>query len=194
MKAVTYYRISTRDKQDISMQQKAVRDYCQREHIDIIKEYSDIGQSGKKESRPQFDLMLEGMRQGLFDCIITYKLDRIGRSLPHLVKLFEEFNKKKINFISITQSINTTTPEGRMFLHILMVLAEYERELTLSRITSGLDEARAKGKTLGRPKGSKDTKRRALSGYHIAWAKRKEKSIPLNYPSITYELQAKTTK
>lgn len=185
MKATAYYRISTRDKQDIAMQQKAVRDYCQREGIELIQEYSDIGQSGKKESRPQFDIMLERMRQGLYDCIITYKLDRIGRSLAHLVKLFEEFNKKKINFISITQSINTTTPEGRMFLHILMVLAEYERELTLSRITSGLDEARAKGRILGRPKGKKDSKRRALSGYHIAWAKRKGKSTPLDCSGIS---------
>ena len=154
-KAVTYYRISTLDKkQKIGMQQKAIKDYCLREGIEIIREYSDIGQSGSKESRPQFDLMLNDMRARKFNCIIVYKLDRIGRSLSHLVKLFEEFNKKNIDFVSTTQNINTKTPEGRMFLHMLMVLAEYERELIVARINSGLDKARSEGKTLGRPRGT----------------------------------------
>ena len=171
MRAGLYYRISTREKQSLGMQVKAVRDYCKREGIEIFKEYSDIGESGKKESRPEFDLMLKDMREKLFDCVVVYKLDRIGRSLSHLVKLFEEFRKKNINFISITQAINTTTPEGRMFLHILMVLSEYERELTISRINDGLDQARSEGKKLGRKKGSKDKKRRRKSGYHLRWSK-----------------------
>jgi len=146
MKSAIYLRVSTKDKQDISMQHKAIQDYCERQGIEVIREYADVGISGSKESRPQFDLMLQEMRAGLFDTIIVYKLDRIGRSLSHLVKLFEEFNKKGIKFISVTQSINTSTPEGRMFLNMLMVLAEYERELTISRVNDGLEEARAKGK------------------------------------------------
>jgi len=178
MKAGIYYRVSTRDKQDIGMQVQSVRGYCNRESITIVKEYSDIGESGSKESRKEFDNLLTDMRAGLFDCIICYKLDRIGRSLSHLVKLFEEFKKKNINFISITQSINTTTPEGRMFLHMLMVLAEYERELTISRINSGLDRARAEGKKLGRKQGSKDKKVRRRSGYYNRWSKNKQ-STPL---------------
>ncbi|MBU0894793.1 MAG: recombinase family protein [Nanoarchaeota archaeon] len=168
MNAGIYYRVST-NEQSTGMQEKAIQDYCERENISIAKEYRDIGESGSKVSRPQFDKLIQDMRNKTFDTIIVYKLDRIGRSLSHLVKLFEEFKKKKIHFISITQAINTTTPEGRMFLHILMVLAEYERELTIVRIHSGLDRARAKGKKLGRPKGSKDKKRRRRSGYHIRW-------------------------
>lgn len=171
MKILAYYRISTRDKQDIAMQIKAVRDYCLRENIEIVKEYNDIGQSGKKESRPAFDNLLTDLRKGLGEAVIVYKLDRIGRSLSHLVKLFEEFKSKNIKFISVTQNINTSTPEGRMFLHMLMVLAEYERELILSRITDGLDEAKAKGKTLGRPKGAVDKKIRRKSGYWQRWSK-----------------------
>ena len=171
MIAGIYYRISTADKQEIGMQEKAVRDYCNRESIEIYKEYSDKGVSGSKESRPQFDLMLNDMRDKKFDTILVYKLDRIGRSLSHLVKLFEEFRKRNINFISITQNINTTTPEGRMFLHILMVLAQYERELTISRINSGLDRVRAEGRKLGRPHGAKDNKRRRKSGYYRRWGK-----------------------
>ncbi len=171
MKAGIYYRISTADKQDIGMQEKAVKDYCTRESIEIVKEYKDIGQSGSKESRPEFDLLLKDMRNNKINCVVVYKLDRIGRSIAHLIKLFEEFKKRRINFVSITQNINTTTPEGRMFLHILMVLAEYERELTISRINSGLARARADGKKLGRPYGSRDKKRRRLSGYHQRWSK-----------------------
>lgn len=171
MKALAYFRISTRDKQDITMQTKAVNDYCQRENIEIVKEYDDIGQSGKKESRPAFDLLLTDIRNGLGEAVIVYKLDRIGRSLSHLVKLFEEFKKRNIKFISVTQNINTSTPEGRMFLHMLMVLAEYERELIVGRITDGLDEAKQSGKQLGRPKGAKDKKERRKSGYWQRWTK-----------------------
>lgn len=179
IKTCIYYRISTRDKQSIDMQKKSIHDYCDREHIQIVKEYEDIGQSGKKESRPGFDAMLNDMRQGLFNCIVVYKLDRIGRSLSHLVKLFEEFRNKDISFISVTQNINTSTPEGRMFLHMLMVLAEYERELIVNRINDGLAEARSKGTILGRKPGSKDKGRRIRSGYYLSWNKRKHKqSIP----------------
>lgn len=170
MKAGIYYRVSTTE-QEIGMQEKAIKDFCEREGIEIYKEYSDVGVSGKKESRPQFDLLLKDMRAKLFDCVVCYKLDRIGRSISHLLKLFEEFNSKNIKFISVSQAINTTTPEGRMFLHMLMVLAEYERELTISRINAGLKRAKAEGKTLGRPFGSKDKKRRIKSGYYLRWKK-----------------------
>lgn len=171
MKAVAYYRVSTSDKQDVGMQEKAVKDYCEREGIEIVGEFKDIGESGSKESRPQFDLMLNAMRNKEFDCIIVYKLDRIGRSISHLLKLFEEFSKKDIKFISVTQNFNTTTPEGRLFLRMMMLLAEYERELTISRINSGLARARAEGKKLGRKKGSKDKKQRRKSGYYNRWTK-----------------------
>ena len=127
--------------------------------------------SGSKDSRPDFDLMLKDMREGLFDTIIVYKLDRIGRSTSHLLKLFEEFEKKNIKFISVTQNINTDTPEGKLMLRMLMILAEYERELTISRINDGLARAREQGSVLGRPKGSTDKKRRRTSGYVNRWLK-----------------------
>lgn len=168
MKTAIYYRVST-NKQDIGMQKKAIKDYCERDQIEIYKEYSDVGVSGSKTSRPQFDLMLQDMRARKFNCIVVYELSRIGRSLQHLLKLFEEFKAKRINFISLTQNINTTTAEGRMFLHMLMVLAEYERELTINRINDGLKRAKADGKKLGRPHGSKDKKRRRKSGYINRW-------------------------
>lgn len=173
MKAGLYYRKSTRDKQELDMQISIVRDYCKREEIEIFKEYSDEGQSGKKESRPAFDNLMRDMRAGLIDYIVVYKMDRIGRSLLHLVKLFEEFEKKKIKFISVTQAFNTTTPEGKLMLRMLMILAEYERELTVARVMDGLEVAKSKGKRLGRPPGARDKKRRVISGYHRYWAENK---------------------
>lgn len=170
MKIAIYCRVSTKDKQDITTQETYLKEYASREGLEVYNLYSDIGESGSKDSRPKFDIMLSDMREGLFKGILVYKLDRIGRSLSHLVKLFEEFKKRNIEFVSATQSINTTTPEGRMFLHILMTLAQYERELTVSRIKAGLERAKKQGKLIG--KRGKDKKKRRKSGYYQRWSKK----------------------
>ena len=189
MKVAVYCRVSTRDKQDINMQIEYLKKYAEREELEIYEIYSDVGQSGKKDSRPAFDIMQDDMRAKKFEGILCYKLDRIGRSLSHLLSLFDEFRNKNIAFMSATQSINTRTPEGRMFLHILCVLAQYERELTVSRIMDGLARAKAKGKKLGRPKGSKDKKNRRRSGYHMRWHQRKP-SHTLQGLSLKREVEA----
>ncbi len=87
MIAIKYLRKSTRDKQEFGMQQHSIDNYCKVNGINTISEYLDE-ESGSKESRPAFDRMLEDMRHGVFDTIIVYKLDRIGRSSSHLLKLF----------------------------------------------------------------------------------------------------------
>jgi len=165
-----YARVSSRD-QNIDTQLLALRDYCKRMDYEIVGEYVDNGFSGKNENRPEFERLLSDMRNNKLDCIVCYKLDRIGRSLRHLLNLFEEFNNRKIGFVSLSQSIDTNTPEGRMFLRMLMVLAEYERELIVSRTKDGLRRAIKQGKKLGRPSGSVDRKRRRKSGYLRRWAK-----------------------
>jgi len=177
-----YARISTLNKgQNTETQLLPMREFCQRNNYEIVEEYIDNGISGSKESRPSFDKMLGDMRTRKINCVLVYKLDRIGRSLSHLLKLFEEFKKRKVEFISLTQNINSSTPEGKMFLRMLMVLAEYERELIVSRINSGLDRARAEGKKLGRPKGSSDKGKRRRSGYYLRFAKqKKEVAIPFS--------------
>lgn len=172
LKVGLYARVS-KQEQNIQSQLLALRDYCQGNNYKIVKEYLDNGVSGAKNSRPAFDKMLVDIRTGKINCVLVYKLDRIGRSLQHLLNLFEEFKNKGIEFISLTQNINTSTPEGKMFLRMLMVLAEFERELIISRIKSGLDRAKRQGKTLGRPNGSKDKKRRKRSGYLLRWQKDK---------------------
>jgi len=165
---VLYARTSMAD-QNTETQLMALRDYCNRMGYQITSEYVDNGFSGKDDKRPQFERLLGDVRANRVDCVLVYKLDRIGRSLKHLLNLFEEFKSKEVEFISLTQNINTNTPEGKMFWQMLGVFAEYERELIVARTLSGLQRARRQGKVLGRPLGSIDKKRRRLSGYIARW-------------------------
>ena len=163
-----YARVSSND-QRIDTQLLPLREYCQRMNYEIMGEYSDNGFSGKDDRRPQFERLLADMRANKLECIVCHKLDRIGRSLKHLLNLFDEFKNREVEFISLTQNINTTTPEGKMFWQMLGVFAEYERQLIVSRTNAGLERARKQGKKLGRPTGSKDKKRRRKSGYLRRW-------------------------
>lgn len=170
-----YARVSTQD-QNLDTQLTALRDYCARLGYHVVDEYTDNGFSGKDDKRPAFERLLADMRQGKFEAIVVYRLDRIGRSLQHLLNLFEEFAHRKIGFVSLSQHLDTHTPEGRMFLRMLMVLAEFERELIVSRTLAGLARAKRQGKHLGRPKGKKDRRPRAKAGYYLRYAKAKQSS------------------
>jgi len=167
---VLYARTSTAD-QTIETQLMALKDYCVRMKYKIKDSYVDSGYSGKNADRPEFERLLANIRDGRVGCVVVYKLDRIGRSLQHLLNLFEEFKNRGVEFISVTQNITTGSPEGKMFWQMLGVFAEYERELIVSRTISGLRRAIREGKTLGRPQGSKDSRKRKVSGYHLRWAK-----------------------
>ena len=178
MKVAIYTRVST-DDQNPETQKQMIIDYCKREEHEIIGLYQDV-YSGAKDSRPEFDRLLYDMRRRRFQVIVVYKLDRIGRSLQHLLQLFQEFRNRNIDFISVTQSINTDTPEGELMLRVLMLLADYERKLIISRTRDTLDgyqrQISEEGffisrdgrriKKLGRPIGSKDKCRRKRSGYY----------------------------
>lgn len=173
MKTLTIglYARTSKSEQNTETQLVALRDFCQRENYEAFKEYIDNGVSGAKDNRPAFNELIEDIRAKRINCVLVYKLDRVGRSLQHLLNLFEEFQNRGIEFISLTQNINTSTPEGKMFLRMLMVLAEYERELIVSRIKSGLDRARKEGKPIG--KRGPDKKRRKRSGYLLRWQNKK---------------------
>ena len=151
MKVALYLRVSTK-KQDVGMQRDSCEKYCEFQKHEIYKTYVDLAESGKKHSRPQLDEMLRDMRKNKFSGVLVYKLDRIGRSLSHLLSLFAEFKSRGISFMSSTQNINTSTPEGRMFMSMMMILAEYERELTVGRVKDGMKRARSQGKQIGRKK------------------------------------------
>ncbi len=175
MKVGIYARVSSQD-QRTDTQLVPLKDYCCRMGYEVAREYVDHGFSGKDNNRPAFEELLADMRAGVIDCVVCYKLDRVGRSLKHLLNLFEEFKNRGVHFVSISQNINTHTPEGRMFLKMLMVLSEYERELIVSRTKDGLARALRQGKRLGRPAGSKDRGQRSRSGYFLRYTKTKKSS------------------
>ncbi len=171
MKVALYARVSGAD-QNVETQLIPLRDFCRTMGYEVIGEFVDDGWSGKDLKRPQFEHLLAAVRAKRVEAVVVYKLDRIGRSLKHLLNLFEEFRNRGVEFISLTQNINTQTPEGKMFWQMLGVFAEYERELIVARTNAGLARAVRQGKKLGRPAGSKDKKRRRKSGYISRWSKR----------------------
>ncbi len=144
MRCSIYCRVST-EEQDADKQELICREHCERNNFEIFKIYKDII-SGKTTSRPAFNQMLEDMRQRKFNCIMVTKLDRIGRSLAHLLSLFEEFNKRGIHFIAVTQNIDTTSASGRLQFQILGAFAEFERNIISERTKEGMRRAVGVGK------------------------------------------------
>lgn len=136
MKVAIYCRVST-EEQDADKQEFLCREYCNRNKFEIYKVYKDII-SGSTSSRPQFNMLLEDMRNNNFNCIMVTKLDRLGRSLQHLLSLFNEFSIRGINFIATTQNIDTTTSSGRLQMQIMGAFAEFERSIISERTKEGL--------------------------------------------------------
>lgn len=119
--------------------------------------------SGKKRERPELDEMIKQLREG--DTVIVYKLDRISRSTKHLIELADLFQEKGVHFISIVDDIDTTTAMGRFFFRMMANIAELEADIISERTKSGLEAARARGRSGGRPKADKKKIQTALSMY-----------------------------
>ena len=173
MKTALYLRVSTSDQTTLN-QELILKEYCERNKIEVYKIYKDEGVSGAKTSRPNLDLMLQDMRLRLFDTIIVWKLDRLGRSTQHLLQLLEEFNNKGVRLICTDMNIDTGTPQGKFFFTIIGAIAELEREMITDRIKAGLARRKKQGKPLGRIKGAKDRSRRSREGYLQRWKKEKK--------------------
>ena len=137
MKVAIYARVSTEDQQT-DTQIQLCRDNCERLGHEVYKLYVDNAISGAKTSRPSFNLMLDDMRTCKFDGIMVSRLDRIGRSLQHLLSLFDEFNNKGVHFISVAENIDTVSASGKLMLHIISAFAEYERNIISERTKEGL--------------------------------------------------------
>lgn len=131
MKVAIYCRVST-DEQNADAQEVICKEYCIRHKLEVFRVYKDII-SGKTTSRPQFNQLLQDMRSYRFNCIMVTKLDRIGRSLQHLLALFEEFSSKSVHFIATSQNIDTSSASGRLQLQIMGAFAEFERNLISER-------------------------------------------------------------
>jgi DNA invertase Pin-like site-specific DNA recombinase len=152
MRAGVYARVSTNNGQNPEMQLEELRAYCQRRGWEIAGEYVDTGISGAKEHRPALDRLLAGCRKRSVDAVVVYRYDRFARSLRQLVNALEEFRALGIEFISLHEGVDTSTPNGRLVFGIFASIAEFERELIRDRVKSGLASARARGKHLGRPR------------------------------------------
>ncbi|TLU88680.1 recombinase family protein [Dyadobacter sediminis] len=150
---IGYARVSTQD-QNLEMQLDALQKAgCEK----IFQEKA----SGIKSDRPQLAAMQQILREG--DVIYIYKLDRLGRSLKHLLEMTSDFEKRGIGLVSINDHIDTTTAQGRLIFNIFASLAEFERDLIRERTKSGLDAARARGRKGGRSRGlSKEAEKTAM--------------------------------
>jgi DNA invertase Pin-like site-specific DNA recombinase len=154
-----YARVSTVNGQDPEVQLLELREYCQRRGLEIAEEFVDKGISGSRERRPGLDRLMVACRKRLLDGVVVYRYDRFARSLRQLVNALEEFRALEIDFISIHEGVDTTTPNGRLVFGIFASIAEFERELIRDRVRSGLAAAKAKGKKLGRPRIEADVER-----------------------------------
>jgi DNA invertase Pin-like site-specific DNA recombinase len=153
MRAAIYARVSTSNHgQDVTMQTRELREYCERRGWKIVGEYVDVGISGTKERRPELDRLLADAHRRRWDSVVVWKFDRAARSVSHLLRMLETFQSLGIEFVSLTEGIDTSTPAGKMVFTVLGAVAELERSLICERVRAGLRNAVAKGRKLGRPK------------------------------------------
>src|SRR5713226_9481976 len=152
-RAAVYARVSTTGNgQSPEMQLRELREYCERRGWQIAGEYVDAGISGSKDKRPQLDRMMTEAHKRRFDVVAVWKFDRFARSVSHLLRALDTFRVLGIEFVSLSESLVTATPAGRMVFTVLGAVAELERSLIAERVRAGLRNARAKGKRLGRPR------------------------------------------
>jgi len=138
---IGYARVST-DDQSAALQEDALK------KAGCIRVFTDHA-SGSKASRPELDRMIDQLRSG--DVVVVWRLDRLGRSLRNLIDLVQSLAERGVGFRSLTESIDTTTANGRLFFSIMGALAEFERDLIRERTQAGLAAARARGRVGGRP-------------------------------------------
>jgi putative DNA-invertase from lambdoid prophage Rac len=143
-----YIRCST-DQQDPSMQTSELREYAQRRGLQVVGEFVDIA-SGSKDDRPQLNKVLALAKQRKIDTLIVWKVDRLGRSLRHLVNVIAELDAVGVAFVSLKDNLDFSTPAGRLMFGVIGAMAQFERDLIRERVKSGMANARRKGVKLGR--------------------------------------------
>lgn len=153
IRAALYARVST-SGQTCENQLTELRKIAERQGWDVVAEYVDIGISGSKrrDKRPQFDALCHAAVRRECDLIAAWSVDRLGRSLQHLVDFLEQIHAKGVDLYLHQQGIDTTTPAGRAMFQMCGVFAEFERAIIRERVCAGLARARQQGKKLGRPR------------------------------------------
>jgi DNA invertase Pin-like site-specific DNA recombinase len=171
MRVAIYARVSTANNgQDPTMQTRELREYCERRGWTVTSEYVDVGISGTKEKRPELDRLMADAHRRRFDVVAVWRFDRMARSVSHLLRVLETFRALGIEFVSLNEQVDTSTPMGKMVFTVLAAVAELERSLIVERVKAGLRNARSKGKTLGRPKRVVDLGSiKALRAQGVGW-------------------------
>ena len=152
-RVAVYARVSTINHgQDVGMQTRELRQFAEARGWTIAGEYIDAGVSGAKDSRPELNRLMADAHKRRFDVVCVWRFDRFARSVSHLLRALETFKALGIDFVSFSEQMDTSTPAGKMVFTVLGAVAELERSLIVERVRAGRRNARAKGKTLGRPR------------------------------------------
>ena len=164
-RVAVYARTSTTD-QHPEMQINALRKHAEERGWQIVAEYVDHGVSGRKDRRPQLDELVRHVGRGGIDIVAVWKFDRFARSVRHLVLTLDDLHARGIDFVSMQDGVDTSTPTGRFQFHILSAVAQLEADIIRSRTIAGLAEARRRGAKIGRPRAVIDLAeaRRLLAG------------------------------
>lgn len=157
---IGYARVSTED-QNLDMQQQAIQKYAAEKNLDLIMYVEKI--SSRKAERIELKNAMKAATKG--DVFVVYKLDRLARSTKELYQLTDQLKEKSVEFVSINDSFDTTTPTGKAMFGMLAVFAEFERDIIQQRTIAGLEAARKRGKTGGRPRIDDKTKKHVVTLY-----------------------------
>lgn len=154
-KVFLYLRVSTSD-QNIESQKFALLDYCTRQGLNNYEMFIDHGISGAKESRPALNDMMARVENKECSQVIVFSFSRFARSVSHLLKALQKFREKNVRFVSTTEQLDTNSPMGLALFTILGALAQMEREIIRNRVIAGLQNAKMKGKKIGRERKRND--------------------------------------
>lgn len=170
-KAALYARVSTSDgRQDPEMQIRELHEYCQRRNFEIIGEYVDH-MSGSRDDRPELLKLMKAVRSGRVSVVVVWRFDRFARSTKMLIDALDEFQTLNVDFISLSEQIDTSTPLGKAMFTIIAALSALERSTIRDRVLSGLRKAKQDGVVLGRPKvGFDETEAVQLRKEGLSWA------------------------
>jgi DNA invertase Pin-like site-specific DNA recombinase len=149
-RAAVYARVSTLDQEPENQLQELRRYVAARGWT--AQEFVDRGVSGATDRRPALDALVKDAKRRRFDVLVCWRLDRLGRSLRHLILLVDELSALGVAFVSLAEGIDATTPAGRLQLHVLAAIAEFERARIAERVKLGMDRARSQGRHVGRPR------------------------------------------
>jgi DNA invertase Pin-like site-specific DNA recombinase len=158
-RAAIYARVSTLAGQSPQMQLDVLREYAARRELAVVAEFVDRGVSGARDHRPELDRLMAGARQRAFDVVLVYRFDRFARGVRHLVTALDEFQALGVEFVSYSESLDTSTPIGRAMFAIVAALAALERDIIVERSVEGQRRARARGAQVGRPRRAVDVAR-----------------------------------